>query len=310
MSRPAFTIIKQDAFKASLAQAAGVASEAVVIKRIESISSRRHLLAEVIRVETSIMARGQAAAEQMAGRLTADSINRELSKAGLPTATVLESVKVVAVKTDAQQPPTKEAKECSLQDILMRELLILFLCGLAYLGVKAMCSIIPNTPETPVTMSNSAMTGFPTTTPTGLQNGWQACIDQAGNTYYQNLITQQTQWHHPARSTIHDGVHQRVDVFGSRFGGPGPFNSIQNQYLFQASQSLGTTNPVGPVQTPAITQELDEDASTWDRANAAFGFIKGISQRLIFVIPKLIEGGSILSCGCMSLIWCSWATSC
>jgi hypothetical protein len=93
MSPSAFTNEKQTAFKASLAQAAGVASEAVVINKIESISSRRHLLVEAIRVKTSIMARGQTAAEEMAGRLTADSINRELSKAGLPTATVLEAAK-------------------------------------------------------------------------------------------------------------------------------------------------------------------------------------------------------------------------
>jgi hypothetical protein len=92
MSESAFTKDKQAAFKASLAQAAGVASEAVVINKIESISSRRHLLAEAIRVETSIMAAG-AAAQELASRLTADSINRELSKAGLPTATVLEAAK-------------------------------------------------------------------------------------------------------------------------------------------------------------------------------------------------------------------------
>jgi hypothetical protein len=93
MSPSAFTKDKQAAFKASLAQAAGVASEAVVINKIESISSRRHLLAEAIRVDISIMAAGEAAAQERAGRLTADSINRELSKAGLPTATVLETAK-------------------------------------------------------------------------------------------------------------------------------------------------------------------------------------------------------------------------
>ena len=65
-----------------------------MIKRIVSISSRRHLLAEAIRVETSIMAPGEAAAQELAGRLTSDSINRELSKAGLPTATVLEAAKL------------------------------------------------------------------------------------------------------------------------------------------------------------------------------------------------------------------------
>jgi len=60
------------------------ASEAVVIYKIESISSRRHLLAEGIRVETRIMAAGEAAAEEVAGRLTAGSINRELSRLGCP----------------------------------------------------------------------------------------------------------------------------------------------------------------------------------------------------------------------------------
>ena len=72
MSSLAFTNEKQTAFKASLAQAAGVAREAVVINKIESISSQRHLLAEAIRVDTSIMAPGQAAAKEMVGKLTAD----------------------------------------------------------------------------------------------------------------------------------------------------------------------------------------------------------------------------------------------
>jgi hypothetical protein len=177
----------------------------------------------------------------------------------------------------------------------MAQLPTLFLCGLAYLGVKYMCSVIPQPPETPVTVSSSAMTELPTTTPIGLPNGWQACIDQAGNTYYQNLITQQTQWEHPAPSAIHDGVHnQRVDVFGSRFGGLGLFHTSPNHHLIQASQALGTTHPVGPVQTLALTRELDEDASTMDKAMAAKDLIVEISKRLIFIIPKLIKGGSNL----------------
>ena len=45
--------------------------------------------------------------------------------------------------------------------------------------------------------------------PTGLPDGWQACIDQAGNTYYQNRITQQTQLEHPARSAMHNGVQSK-----------------------------------------------------------------------------------------------------
>ena len=101
MSSSAFTNEKQTAFKAALAQAAGVASEAVVINKIESISSRRRLLEEAIRVDTSIMAQGEAAANAMADTLTADSINTQLSSAGLPTATVLKGAAVVS----ASPPP-------------------------------------------------------------------------------------------------------------------------------------------------------------------------------------------------------------
>jgi hypothetical protein len=60
----------------------------------------------------------------------------------------LESAKVVAV---TQRPPPEG---CSFMDILMTQLPTLFLCGLAYLGVKFMCSVIPKPPETPVTMSS------------------------------------------------------------------------------------------------------------------------------------------------------------
>jgi hypothetical protein len=235
MSLSDFTKHKQKAFKASLLHAANlegvVVSEPVVITKIESISSRRHLLEEHIRVETSLMTTDKDIAEAGAGNLTANSINRELSMAcpQLPQATVLEAAKVVAVTQ--RPPPTKEA-ECLFTDTVMAQLPILFLCGLAYLGVKSKCSFAPKQPETPkmlpatgvaaprqtpVTNSSTRMMGFPTTgeqysqtlprqmgpseqrPPTVLPDGWQACIDQAGNIYYQNRTTKQTQWEHPAR---------------------------------------------------------------------------------------------------------------
>jgi hypothetical protein len=66
-------------------------------------------LAEAIRVETRIMAAGEAAAEELAGRLTADGINRELSNAGLPTVTVLEAATpalILATAIEAAKPST------------------------------------------------------------------------------------------------------------------------------------------------------------------------------------------------------------
>ena len=50
----------------------------------------RRLLADSIRVETSVKAADKAATASMSAKLTTDSINRELAAAGLPAATVLE----------------------------------------------------------------------------------------------------------------------------------------------------------------------------------------------------------------------------
>jgi hypothetical protein len=64
--------------------------------------------------------------------------------------------------------------------------------------------------------------------------------------------------------------------------------------LIQASQSLGTSHSVGPVQTSESTQELDEDASmtTCKKIKAVRGFAEQVFNRLIFIIPKLIKGCS------------------
>jgi hypothetical protein len=111
MSLSAFTDEIQTIFKASLAKAAGVSSEAVVIHGIESINSRRHLLAEAIRVKAGIMTTDKSVSEKMAGRLTADSINRELIKDGLPTATVLEAAKPVLTSSSTSTPEPSPSNE-------------------------------------------------------------------------------------------------------------------------------------------------------------------------------------------------------
>jgi tRNA A-37 threonylcarbamoyl transferase component Bud32 len=158
MSQSAFTKDKQAAFKASLAQAAGVAGEAVVINKIESTSSRRHLLAEAIRVETSIMAAGEAAAQEMAGRLTADSINRELSKAGLPTATVLEAATASNTGTVAVAAATAEASSSSFfsTPVLVGGILgIMFLAGIVACVCRWKCKndvVLSQDTQIPVTL--------------------------------------------------------------------------------------------------------------------------------------------------------------
>jgi hypothetical protein len=92
-----FTEDKQIKFRESLAVAAGVKPADVKIDKIETIGRRgagRHLLAGSIRVDTSIRAADNAKASSMVNRLTADNINAELAKVGLPKSTILEAPKV------------------------------------------------------------------------------------------------------------------------------------------------------------------------------------------------------------------------
>jgi len=257
MSLSNFTKHKQKVFKASLAQAVGrgdghdlVASEAVFIK-IESISSRRRLLAEAIRVETSIMTTkgivrdafkeiALADAMGMAGRLTADSINSKLSMAcpQLPTATVLEAAKVVAV---TQWPsPTKEA-ECEFTNTVMAQLPILFLCGLAYLGVKSKCSFAPKKPEAPKMLPEPP---------------------------------EPATWASPRQTNTEMVV------------------SVSNS-----------------VQTSAVLQDLDEDASKWERIQAAGKFAKDLFDRLIFIVPRFLAPESARAEGDCDVLTTSAATS-
>jgi len=97
MSKASFTTDKQDLFRGSIATVAGVSIADVTIDKIETISGRRRQLAESIRVDTSIKSSSEAGAKNLAQALTADKMNAELSKAGLPKAAVLEAPKVAKV---------------------------------------------------------------------------------------------------------------------------------------------------------------------------------------------------------------------
>jgi hypothetical protein len=93
-----FTEDKHIKFRESLAVAADVKPADVKIDKIETIGGRRgagrHLLAGSIRVDTSIRAADNVKASSMVNRLTADNINAELAKVGLPKSTILEAPKV------------------------------------------------------------------------------------------------------------------------------------------------------------------------------------------------------------------------
>jgi hypothetical protein len=92
-----FTEDKQSKFRESLAVAADVKPADVKIDKIETIGRRgagRHLLAALIRVDTRIRVADNSKASSMVNRLTADNINAELAKVGLPKSTILEVPKV------------------------------------------------------------------------------------------------------------------------------------------------------------------------------------------------------------------------
>lgn len=76
-----FNAHRQTNFMESIARVAGASPADVTIRSIKDISSaRRSLLSSSILVDTSVKAEDKADAVAMSKRLTADSINQELSK--------------------------------------------------------------------------------------------------------------------------------------------------------------------------------------------------------------------------------------
>ena len=95
-----FTPDKQTAFKAAVAEVAGVSTEDVALAEIAVNSpAKRRLLTEGIRVEVHVQAGSKFAAEEIAQRLTAWKLNRELAKVGLPAASVIEPANVHQVSS-------------------------------------------------------------------------------------------------------------------------------------------------------------------------------------------------------------------
>ena len=81
LSMAEFNDHRQTNFRESIARAAGASPADVAIRNVKDLSSaRRSLLSSSIRVDTSVKAENQADAVAMSKRLTADSINNELSK--------------------------------------------------------------------------------------------------------------------------------------------------------------------------------------------------------------------------------------
>jgi len=100
LSRAEFTSAKQANFLAGVASAAGVVVSKVEITAIREVTSRRsasrRLLATSVEVDFRVAAADTAAAQSLASKLDATSLNAALKWQGLPEATVVKGATVVS----------------------------------------------------------------------------------------------------------------------------------------------------------------------------------------------------------------------
>jgi len=117
LSRDEFDDEKQQAFKESIASAAGVDVPQVVITSIEAATiPRRSLLAEGIEIDVEVEAEDAIAAESISSTLTAENMNAQLQSAGLPEAQVLSAPAVV--QTTIKSTESQKAKSNSTSIII------------------------------------------------------------------------------------------------------------------------------------------------------------------------------------------------
>jgi hypothetical protein len=111
-----------------------VSADEVTIDKIENMRrSGRGLLAGSIRVDTSIVAADQTAANSMANALTVHKINAELGKNGLPQAEILDPPQVKQIVKDDLKENEKKKEESNKTPIIVAavvsSVVILFAVG-------------------------------------------------------------------------------------------------------------------------------------------------------------------------------------
>ena len=108
MSQKEFTAQEQLKYRTAIANAGGVPLEDVAIENVEPLrpgGSTRRLASEGIRVQTRVRTSGRRAADTVVANLQAETINAELVKQGLPSATMLEEPAVDDPATGSAPPP-------------------------------------------------------------------------------------------------------------------------------------------------------------------------------------------------------------
>ena len=141
-----------------------------------------------------------------------------------------------------------------------------------------------------------------------LPAGWQEAVDTAsGNVYYQHHLTHATQRIRPTEQnqgmvTGSNFGQLVVDINGGAFGmlpGIPGMNTINNQMLARANSAIlgssGTAHLGLYDQTNDPNQKLEEDASLYEKCMAVVSFLSEVGQRLAFIIPALLPGGTASS---------------
>jgi hypothetical protein len=105
----AFNSSVRRSLREGLAIAAGLARGEAGRVQLEVRAARRRLLEGAVAVDATLNLPDATAAGRAAGKLTAESINAELARAGLPAATVTKSAAVISVVAAAAAAPSSLA---------------------------------------------------------------------------------------------------------------------------------------------------------------------------------------------------------
>ena len=106
-----------------------------------------------------------------------------------------------------------------------------------------------------------------------IERGWRAALDPNGQTYYQNELTQATQWERPHGYEGMRGVEPATQVIDQRVFRQGmPMSAVHSWTYMYCNE-----------------EELEEHATDKDKMISLIGFLFGLGQRLIFIVPAVLE---------------------
>ena len=152
-----------------------------------------------------------------------------------------------------------------------------------------------------------------------MERGWRAVLDPNGQTYYQNELTQATQWERPdgyegmrgvepgVDGAIERGWRAVLDPNGQTYyqnelthatqwerpngyewmSGVEPATQVIDQRDFRQGTPMSTVD--NRTYMYCNEEELEEHATDKDKVISLISLIFGLGQRLIFIVPAVVE---------------------